>query len=59
MEPSPLTVALVIDVAPDVVEDPLNHTRVGEQRKPILERQSVSSKQHYFDPSPVPVHKWA
>ena len=57
VEPSTLEVTLVIDMTPNIVKDPLNHTRVRKQGESILERQSVSSKQHCFDPSPIPVLK--
>ena len=37
-----LEVALAINMTPEVIEDPLNGTRVGKERETILERQSVS-----------------
>ena len=54
---SGLKIALVIDMTTEVIKDPLNGTRVGEERKTVLERQSVRLEQHRFDPSPVPLHK--
>ena len=46
MEASALEVTLVINVTSNVVENPLCYMRVGKERKAILERQSVSNKQH-------------
>ena len=46
MEVSILEVALVINMTSNIVENPLCYTRVREERKTILERQSVSNKQH-------------
>ena len=37
-----LEVTLVINMTPKVIKNPLNRTRVREERKTILERQSVS-----------------
>ena len=36
-EPSALKIALVIDMASNIIKDPLNHTGVREQGEPILE----------------------
>ena len=41
-EPSALKIALIINMTPEVIKDPLNQTGVGEEGKAILERQSVS-----------------
>ena len=41
-EASSLEVIIVIDMTPEVIKNPLNGTRVGEERETILERQSVS-----------------
>ena len=41
-EPSALKIALIIDMASEVIEDPLDRTRVREEREAVLERQSVS-----------------
>ena len=41
-ELSALKVALVVDVASKIIEDPLNRTRVRKERETVLERQSVS-----------------
>ena len=42
IEASGLEVALVIDMTPEAIKDPLNGTRIGKERETILERQSVS-----------------
>ena len=52
MKPSALKITLVIDVASNIIKDPLDHTRVGEQRKPILERQNVSQNNTVLIPAP-------
>ena len=39
---SGLKVALVINVTPEVIKNPLNRTGVREERETVLERQSVS-----------------
>ena len=52
METSALKVTLIIDMASNIVKDPLNHTRVGKQRKPILERQNVSQNNIISIPPP-------
>ena len=39
---SGLEIALVIDMTPEVIKNPLNGTGVGEERETGLERQSVS-----------------
>ena len=52
-----LEVALVINMTPEVIEDPLNRTRVGEEGETVLKKTERELKQHRFDPSPVPVHK--
>ena len=36
MELSALKVALVIDMTPHIIKDPLNHMRVGKQGESIL-----------------------
>ena len=41
-ESSALEITLVINMTPEVIEDPLNRTGVGEEGKAVLERQSVS-----------------
>ena len=43
---SVLEVALVINMTSNIVKDPLCYTRIGKERKAILERQSMSNKQH-------------
>ena len=42
VELSALKVALVIDMTPEVIKDPLNRTGVGGEGEAVLERQSVS-----------------
>ena len=41
-EPSALKVALVVNMASEIIKDPLNHMRVREEGEAVLERQSVS-----------------
>ena len=41
-EAGSLEVTLVVNVTPEVIKNPLNRTRVGEEGKTVLERQSVS-----------------
>ena len=56
-ETSGLEIALVINMTPEIIEDPLNGTGVGEEREAVLEKTERELKQHRFDPSPVPVHR--
>ena len=41
-ELSTLKVALVVNMASEIIKDPLDRTRVREEGEAILERQSVS-----------------
>ena len=41
-EASGLKIALIIDMAPEIIKNSLDRTRVGEEGKAMLERQSVS-----------------
>ena len=56
MEANALKFTLVIDVTSNVIEDPLGYTRVGEDGETILEKQSVSNKQHRLS-IPAPYRK--
>ena len=51
-----LELALVIDVTSNVIKNSLCHTRIGEDRKAILEKQGVSNKQHRLS-IPAPYRK--
>ena len=48
LEVSVLEVALVIDVTSNIIKNPLRHTRVRKEGETILEKQSVSNKQHHL-----------
>ena len=45
-------IALVVDVTPEVIKDPLNRTGVREEGETVLERQSVSQNNTVSIPAP-------
>ena len=56
-ETSSLEIALIINMTPEIVENPLNRMGVREERETILEKTERELRQHRLDPSPVPLHK--